>query len=421
MTTDNNQMAETNLATPLSPSVQMPAFAPSVFSPWQSIAFKALDGWSEGHLTLIMPDRRVCSFGTQAPGLPDVTVTIHAPRVFRRLVLGGVLAFAESYMDGDWSCSDLTDLFRLFLANGAQSRKVYNLGRLAQWSDRLRHFMNRNTKRGSRRNIAYHYDLGNDFYKAWLDASMTYSSAYQTRAEEPLEEAQARKYERVLDLAGCKEGHSVLEIGCGWGGLAEHAARRGARTHGVTLSREQLAYARARSVEHGFADKAKFELCDYRDTSGQVDNIISIEMIEAVGHENWNRYFSVIRDRLKPGGSAVIQAIVIADDRYEDYKNGVDFIQRYIFPGGMLPSPSALRNTIEEAGLSLVEEEYFGEDYAHTLAVWNKDFQKAWPSIAPLGYDERFRRMWEYYLTYCEAGFLAKSIDVGFFKIVKPA
>lgn len=420
MSSENQDVARSDLPgdliASLPPSVKMPAWAP-----WKAIIFKALDGWSEGQLTLILPDRQVYTFGDPKESLPDVTVVIHSPKVFRRLVLGGVLAFSESYLDGDWSCSDLTDLFRLFLENGTQSKRIYSLGRLSHWTKRLRHFRNRNTRRGSQRNIAYHYDLGNSFYKAWLDPSMTYSSAYKIADDESLEVAQQRKYERVLDLAECPVGGNILEIGCGWGGLAERAARRGCKTHGITLSREQLAYARERSVKQDFADSARFELRDYRDTTGEVDAIVSIEMIEAVGHENWNHYFSVIRDRLKPGGVAVIQAIVIADERYETYKNGVDFIQRYIFPGGMLPSPSELHKSVEKVGLSVEESEYFGKDYARTLSIWNKDFQVAWPQLQPLGYDERFRRMWEYYLTYCEAGFLAESIDVGFFKIRKPA
>jgi len=376
-----------------------------------------LEGLHHGRLTITLSSGRIISAGQVSKDHPDVQVTVHSSRAFRRIAIGGHMAVAETYMDGDWSCNDLTGLFEIFLINTGALNNLYEKGRLVLWIDRLRHLFNRNSKRGSRKNIAHHYDLGNNFYAAWLDPSMTYSSAYQFKSGEPLERAQKRKYQRVLELAETQKGHSLLEIGCGWGGLAREAASAGVKVHGITLSEQQLDYVNKNASGDGFSNNLSFELCDYRDVDGTYDHIISIEMIEAVGHENWARYFDVIKKRLKPGGVAVLQAITIDDDRYEEYRDGVDFIQRYIFPGGMLPSTSALRESIRNSGLELVECEYFGEDYCNTLRQWHTAFEHQWSRIETMGYDERFRRMWRFYLTYCEAGFKAKSIDVGFFKI----
>ncbi|MDD7911040.1 cyclopropane-fatty-acyl-phospholipid synthase [Pseudovibrio exalbescens] len=386
---------------------------------WRRMIVAVLRHLERGHLTLVFPEGNRAEFGVKSTNAPSVEVRIHNERTFRRLALGGHLALAECYMEGDWSCSDLTDLFELFLINTKSFRGIHLKGTTTRWLNRIMHWMNSNTKRGSKRNIAFHYDLGNAFYEQWLDPSMTYSSAYNYDGQMPLEVAQRQKNDRVLDLAGATTGHRILEIGCGWGGFAETAAQRGAHVHGITLSNEQLNYARQRSLSKGFSDNAKFELRDYRDTEGSYDHIVSIEMIEAVGKDNWDHYCSIIRDRLTEKGSAVIQAIVIEDARYEQYSKSVDFIQKYIFPGGMLPSPSILKDIISRCGLKLVHEEYFGHDYARTLAKWNESFMAAWPRISSMDFDERFKRMWQYYLAYCEAGFKAKSIDVGFYKVVR--
>ncbi|WP_102866995.1 SAM-dependent methyltransferase [Pseudovibrio exalbescens] len=386
---------------------------------WRRAIVAVLHHLEKGHLTLVFPEGDRAEFGHRTSEAPAVEVRIHRERTFRRLALGGHLSLAECYMEGDWSCSDLTDLFELFLINTRSFRGIHLKGTATRWLNRLMHWMNANTKRGSKRNIAFHYDLGNAFYEQWLDPSMTYSSAYRYDKGQALETAQQQKYDRVLDLAEAKAGDRILEIGCGWGGFAEKAAERDAFVHGVTLSNEQLTYARQRSLAKNFSENAQFELRDYRDTDGSYDHIVSIEMIEAVGKDNWDHYFSIIHDRLKDNGSAVIQAIVIEDGRYDQYSKSVDFIQKYIFPGGMLPSPSVLKKIIERCGLKLVHEEYFGHDYARTLAAWNERFTEAWPRISSMNFDERFKRMWHYYLAYCEAGFKAKSIDVGFFKVVR--
>ncbi len=351
-----------------------------------------------------------------SPGIPaSAHLTFRSYRVLRRAMARGSIGFAESYMDGDVEVDDLVGLFRFFLNN---RRRLTDAGRglfRVRLPDRLFHRRRTNSKRGSRRNIAHHYDLGNAFYRQWLDPSMTYSSALFATGEESLEEAQVAKYDRALDLLGLKSGNSVLEIGCGWGGMARRAASRGLAVDGITLSREQLAWARAHNA--GFDEAARFHFRDYRDTQGQFDGVLSIEMIEAVGEEHWPAYFRTVADRLKPGGAAVIQAIVMEPAVFATYRRKVDFIQRYVFPGGMLLTTPAIRAEAERAGLTLTHVETFGQSYARTLNLWRERFEAHWSDIAPLGFDERFRRLWRYYLTYCEAGFLDGVIDVGFYRL----
>jgi cyclopropane-fatty-acyl-phospholipid synthase len=353
-----------------------------------------------------------------SPGIPaSAHLTFRSYRVLRRAMARGSIGFAESYMDGDVEVDDLVGLFRFFLNN---RRRLTDAGRglfRVRLPDRLFHRRRTNSKRGSRRNIAHHYDLGNAFYRQWLDPSMTYSSALFATGEESLEEAQVAKYDRALDLLGLKSGNSVLEIGCGWGGMARRAASRGLAVDGITLSREQLAWARAHNA--GFDEAARFHFRDYRDTQGQFDGVLSIEMIEAVGEEHWPAYFRTVADRLKPGGAAVIQAIVMEPAVFATYRRKVDFIQRYVFPGGMLLTTPAIRAEAERAGLTLTHVEAFGQSYARTLNLWRERFEAHWSDIAPLGFDERFRRLWRYYLTYCEAGFLDGVIDVGFYRLEK--
>ena len=273
-------------------------------------------------------------------------------------------------------------------------------------------------KTGSARNIAYHYDLGNAFYAEWLDPGMTYSSAMFADAGDDLETAQRRKNRSVAELLELAPGHELLEIGCGWGGFAEYAAgERGAKVTGLTISHEQHDYATARLARAGLAGRAEIRLQDYRDVAGTFDRIASIEMIEAVGEKHWPTYFARLRSLLRPGGIAVLQAITIADHRFESYRRCPDFIQRYIFPGGMLPSPSVMRQAAARAGLAFVEGPRFAQSYARTLALWQERFQSAWPRIAAPGFDRRFKRMWEYYLAYCEAGFRSGNLDVGHYRL----
>jgi cyclopropane-fatty-acyl-phospholipid synthase len=281
-----------------------------------------------------------------------------------------------------------------------------------RWLQLARHWLNRNTKTQARRNIHAHYDLGNNFYSAWLDKTMTYSAALFDRSHD-LADAQTRKYQSLAERITLRPGQSVLEIGCGWGGFAEFAAKIfDARVVGLTISREQHDYAKKRIFEAGLAEKVDIRLQDYRDERGAYDRIASIEMIEAVGEKYWPVYFRQMRDRLVAGGIAGIQAITIQDRFYPGYKREIDFIRRYVFPGGMLPSPTMLKSLGENFGIPLIGEKVFGQDYARTLAVWRERFRAAWPALAPQGFDERFRRLWEYYLAYCEAGFLSGNIDV---------
>jgi cyclopropane-fatty-acyl-phospholipid synthase len=364
------------------------------------------------------PDGRAHPFESGAPG-PSAALEIHRPRFVRRLALGGELGLAESYIDGDWSSPDLAALIELGLANHADLatlRPSWPMRAMAA----VRHWMNANTRKGSRRNIAFHYDLGNAFYRQWLDETMTYSSALFSEPGMSLADAQHAKYARIMDRLGIAPGDTVLEIGCGWGGFAEHAARRGAHVTGLTLSREQADFARRRAADAGLADRVDIRLEDYRDAGGTFDHIVSIEMLEAVGEANWPTYFQVINDRLRSGGQAMIQVITVADDVFESYRRRVDFIQRYIFPGGMLMSPGAMARSAERAGLRMADRLFFGTDYAETLRQWAERFEESWPAIAPLGFDERFRRLWRFYLRYCEATFRNGATDVGHFALQKP-
>ncbi|MBB4315308.1 SAM-dependent methyltransferase [Roseospira marina] len=367
-----------------------------------------------GRLTLVGPDGRARRYVGAEPG-PEAEVVLRSPVAARRLLLGGAVGFGTGYVDGLWDTPDRTAVLSLALANDDRV-SIAGLGSaLGRLSHLLRHRRRANTRAGSRRNIAYHYDLGNAFYGAWLDPGMTYSAALWARPEDSLEEAQANKYRQMCRDLDLRPGRHVLEIGCGWGGFAEIAAREfGARVTGITLSREQLAYARARMARAGLADQVTLDLCDYRDVTGQYDAIASIEMVEAVGEAHWPAYFGTLAARLKPGGRVALQAITIEDARFEDYRRTPDFIQTHVFPGGMLPTKGHLRAGLAEAGLTVADERAFGLDYARTLDLWRAAFEAAWPDIlaSGAGFDDRFRRLWLYYLDYCKAGFAFGSIDV---------
>lgn len=370
---------------------------------------------SHGALTVVLPSGRKRTLGNPATG-EHAVLRLNNLSVIKQAMRRGTLGFATAYMNGDIEVEDLTALFRFFL----QNRDMFNdanpgLFRQAA-QDFAYHIARPNTKEGSKQNISEHYDLGNDFYGEWLDPSMTYSSAVFASEDQSLEHAQIEKYHHVADAAGVKKGASVLEIGCGWGGMAETVAKDyKANLHGITLSAEQLKFAQQRLKRQGLDDLAKLHFEDYRDTKGQFDNIVSIEMIEAVGEEHWPTYFQTVHDRLKPGGGAAIQAITIDEADFEGYKAHPDFIQRYIFPGGMLLTKSAMKEQAERVGLTLEGQELFGLAYAKTLRLWRERFLERWEQIAPLGYDEQFRRKWVYYLSYCEAGFMEGSIDVGIY------
>lgn len=362
-----------------------------------------------GELTIVLPNNEVLYKQGDHPG-PRAKIVIRRWRTLWRLMVGGELAFADAFIDGSWWTPNLLAFLEFGALNESRLQNSIS-GSLAQrllW--RWQHRRNRNTKRGSKRNIAAHYDLGNSFYQQWLDRGMQYSSALYSRPDQPLEAAQLAKLDRVVELLDIKGGERVLEIGCGWGALMERLAPRCDVT-GITLSEEQLAYARAR------VRSADVRLQDYRDVPETYDRIVSIEMIEAVGESYWPTYFAKLRNALTQSGTVLLQGITIAEDRFDKYRNQPDFIQRYIFPGGVLPTVEIIRREAARAGLELVAHQPFGLSYARTLAAWRERFLDSWPKIAPLGFDASFRRMWEYYLCYCEVGFRNGAIDVGFYTL----
>ncbi|MBO9419222.1 class I SAM-dependent methyltransferase [Labrenzia sp. R4_2] len=365
-----------------------------------------------GTLDITFPDGRMFRINGTEPG-PDGVLKIHNWKFFTMAVKGGDVGVGEAFMAGYWSSPDVTTFLEIFALNQASTLEALRGRPLTRLLLSLRHWLNANTKSGSKRNISAHYDLGNAFYQEWLDPSMTYSSAIFSNETNSLEQAQAEKYASLVRQTGIEPGHSVLEIGCGWGGFAEHVAKTvGANVRGLTISREQYDYARERIFKAGLNEKVEIVFQDYRDEKGVYDRIASIEMFEAVGEKYWPTYFEKVSDCLKPGGKAGLQIITIQDQMFEDYRSGTDFIQRYIFPGGMLPPPEKLAEIGKSLGLDLKDQKIFGQDYARTLLEWRQRFRTAWPQIRPMGFDERFKRLWEFYLHYCEAGFRAGNIDV---------
>lgn len=363
-----------------------------------------------GGITLTMPSGKQHRIGFERPGI-HCDLQLRSYRPLWGAMRRGSIGFAESVISGAVESSDITAVLRFYLRNRDVMNKAARPVFFKSMSDRLFHLMRPNTRAGARRNISAHYDLGNDFYELWLDRTMSYSSALFDSATQPLETAQNAKYDLVLDALELKGPSAILEIGCGWGGFAERAADHGHRVTGLTISREQLDYAQQR-----LRDRAEIRFQDYRDTRENYDAIASIEMIEAVGEANWTTYFKTLHDRLKPGGVAAVQAITIDEPHYAGYRRKADFIQRYIFPGGMLPTKSILAEHAARAGLRFETVKTFGHDYARTLQIWRDRFDAAWPDVAKLGFDEAFRRRWRYYLCYCEAGFLEHSIDVGVYR-----
>ena len=376
------------------------------------LAIKFASNLRRGTLDVTLPDGRTVRCGGLEPG-PAAQMTIYNYGFAWRLARGGDIGIAEAYLRREWDTPNLTQFLYIFCVNHDLIQTMLGGKPVARFVQSLRHWFNRNTRRQARRNIYAHYDIGNSFYSAWLDPSMTYSSALFEDGTNDLTAAQHNKYRRLAEAINLQPGQRVLEIGCGWGGFAEYVAKNyDAKVVGLTISTEQRDFAQKRMQAAGLSDKVEIRFQDYRDERGQYNRIASIEMIEAVGEEFWPQYFSQLRDRLAPGGLAGIQAITIQDKFFNAYRREVDFIQRYVFPGGMLPSPQVLKSLGEKFGVPVIRERIFGEDYAKTLATWRDNFRAAWPNLMPLGFDERFRRLWEYYLAYCEAGFLSGNIDV---------
>jgi len=365
-----------------------------------------------GSLVVKLPDGRTFRFGGAHPG-PNAEMVLHDYTFAKRMIDGGDIGIAESFLRGEWESPDLTAFLQLFCANHRLIALLLIDKPLVRFWQLFRHWLNRNTKSGSKRNIHAHYDLGNAFYSRWLDRSMTYSSALFPNNGGDLYQAQQNKYAALAKQCSIEQGHSVLEIGCGWGGFAEYAAKEiGCKVTGLTISQEQYDFAKKRIFDVGLNEKVEIKLMDYRDEAGHYDRIASIEMFEAVGEQYWPVYFKTLSDRLRPSGIAGLQVITIQDQFFDTYRKEVDFIRRYIFPGGMLPSPSIMKKLGEKVGMAIRHERVFGVDYADTLVAWRDKFRAVWPELIPLGFDERFRRMWEYYLAYCEAGFREGNIDV---------
>ncbi len=379
----------------------------------------ALSSTGVGRLRITLPSGTSATVGPASTPC-QASLVLHSYKAIWKLVRGGALGFAESYMAGEATTDDLTALFEFFIANEPALTSACPSLAVSRGRDRFWHRFRRNTRAGSRRNIAAHYDLGNAFYELWLDPSMSYSSAIFAHDTASLEEAQHHKLARVLDALELRSGQTMLEIGCGWGALAQAAAQYGAKVEAITISQQQLSAATARIAAAGLEQSVDIRFEDYRDTRGSFDRVVSIEMIEAVGEDNWPRYFATIEQRLAAGGVAVVQAITIRDSAFEAYRRNPDFIQRYIFPGGMLPTVELMRQRAGEAGLEFETVQSFGASYARTLEEWRIRFEAAWPRIAALGFDDRFRRMWLYYLVYCQIGFERGMIDVGLYRLRKP-
>jgi cyclopropane-fatty-acyl-phospholipid synthase len=387
---------------------------------FEAVFTKSVD-MKNGRLDMVLPDGRI--FRAEGAGQgPVAEIHIHNVDVFARLIREGDLGFCEAYLDGWWSTPDLQAFLDLVHAGNDDIYDGFLGLKIARAYERFRFWLQSNSKSQARKNISYHYDLGNDFYKLWLDDTMTYSSALFQTGQESLEAAQIAKYASMVDQMGAQPGDHVLEIGCGWGGFAEYAAReRGLKVTGLTISREQHDYAVDRIARAGLSDQVEIKMQDYRDETGLYDGIASIEMFEAVGEKYWPVYFKTLRDRLKPGKQATLQIITVQHRRWQIYRNTVDFIQKYIFPGGMLPSPVVLREEVQKAGLEVAGSIEFGESYSQTLRRWYDTFNDRWDEVAALGFDDRFRRMWNFYLTSCAATFHFRNCDVTQITVRKPS
>ena len=370
---------------------------------------------SNGKLTITLPNNENLEFFGKGDLKSNLKLNSYMPIL--RTITSGHVGFAESYLKGEWTSSDLESLLEIMVTNLPEAFSAKSKIHLTY--NRIIHFFRENTKSRAKKNIQYHYDLGNDFYKLWLDKTMTYSSAVFKNEKESLTEAQENKYQLLIDSLDIKSHHKVLEIGCGWGGFAEYAAKKvGCSIKGITISPSQLKFATNRIKESKLDDKVTLELCDYRDLKGKYDRVVSIEMIEAVGEKYWKNYFKKIKDVLKKDGLAGIQVILINNKSYQRYSKSVDFIQKYVFPGGMLPSQEKLNENYVDAGLVEVNSHSFGKSYAKTLTIWHKEFLNSLSAIKKLGFDIKLERIFKYYFSYCKAGFNSERIDVAQ-KIIK--
>jgi cyclopropane-fatty-acyl-phospholipid synthase len=381
---------------------------------------KHLSHLQRGSLQLTCPEGRSLHYGEESGDVQHLNV--HENRFFRRVMLCGEIGFGEAYTDGDWTTDDLPRLLTLLAGNAEliNDRKVITAA-LGRWLNVMRHLRRANTIKGSSRNIREHYDLSNEFFATFLDPSMTYSAALFQDENESLEQAQRNKLRTIIEKAAIRSSDHVLEIGCGWGSFAIEAVQQtGCRVTGITLSHEQLALARERVEEAGLEDRIELKICDYRHIEGQFDKIVSIEMLEAVGHVGLKSFFRACDRALSPGGRAVVQVITIPDRKYEDYRTSADWIRKHIFPGGHLPSLGAIAKAMGVSSLTMSRLENYGLDYARTLDLWRQTLLHKRERIFELGYDEVFLRKWEYYFAYCQAGFTNRIIDLAQLEIDKP-
>jgi cyclopropane-fatty-acyl-phospholipid synthase len=398
-------------------SITLPESATrSKFNNWVVLFLRTLQGIEVGQIEVTTPEGEKMKFKGSRAGV-SVKLKIYDWRFCERIFLKSDIGLGESYIRKEWHSDNVNGLIQLAVANEKILGRIVLGSALSILYYRVKHMLNRNTKKGSKRNILAHYDLGNEFYKLWLDESMTYSSALFGDADIDLKDAQARKYQHIIDQLEAKPGDHILELGCGWGGFAEYAAQQGYRVTGITISEEQHEYARVRLQR--FGSSVDIQLKDYREVSGKFDHVVSIEMFEALGQSYWPTYFSVINKVLKPTGNAIIQSITIRNESFASYARGTDFIQQYIFPGGMLPSPKKFVQVAQKQGLKLTATTDFGLDYAKTLAAWELSFTQVEQKVRDLGFDDSFIRMWRFYLKYCQGGFEAEKLGVSQFRLAR--
>ena len=379
---------------------------------WEILILNGIKKFPYGSIILEWPNGNINKIEASQDG-PNAKLIIHDNQVAKEIIKGGSMKFAELYISKKVSTDNLTNLIHYFAVNNDQAENTLKISFIKNLFNKFIHFQNKNTRNQAKKNISRHYDLGNKFYEYWLDKSMTYSSAIFHDKSIGIEDAQNNKYKRLAELSSINNGDEILEIGCGWGGFAEFLGKNyDCKVTAITISEEQFKFATRRIAEAKLAEKVKIVFCDYRNISGKFDKIISIEMFEAVGSEYWSAFFKKVESVLKPKGSISLQLITIDDKIYDVYKINPDFIQKYIFPGGMLPSMKVLKNILGNTSLNIKSIDSYANDYAKTLNIWNKQFNQNWSKIEKLGFDERFKLLWNYYLSYCEGGFLSKNIDL---------
>mgnify|MGYP001292612738 CR=1 FL=1 len=372
-----------------------------------------------GKVLVTYPSNQILSYSGSDKGI-TADIKLKNFKLFYKLFTKGSVGFAESYMDGDFETSNLSNLLFLAHQNESVFLKDKRSKLFLKYFIKLKHYLNENTKKNSVKNISYHYDLGNKFYKHWLDETMTYSSGIFDETTENLDSAQIKKFEKIIEPMQLDYNSSLLEIGCGWGGFSTFLAKNlHIKVKAITISKEQFEYTKEKIFHEGLNEKISIEMRDYRDIDEKFTNIASIEMFEAVGKKYWEKYFDVVKNSLSNSGKAALQIITIDENRSYKYQHQPDFIQQYIFPGGMLPSKKELNEINQKLGLDFKEIKSFGLSYAKTLNLWNKQFQDSWQDLVKLGFNDRFKRMWEFYLAYCETGFISKSTDVSHFLINK--